>query len=165
MEAGRTILSKIAALTIVMAIAGAVARAGDSSSYATDIVRGFNESGRCISNTHKSSEWCVAFSDLIRKHKTATSAFLLGANFGFSFKSESSAEGMATSETELRRVAECAALARLRYEAIKRKLGVNDSDIAKLLNIRAGKFAAWKARTATHDLDRSVICTGHSTEL
>jgi hypothetical protein len=85
-----------------------------------------------------------------------TAAFWLGAQFGFSFTSDVAAEDTAANERELRRVAECATIARVAYEKAKRSLELRDSDVVSILKINAKKFIAWKARVSTIDTDRSV---------
>jgi hypothetical protein len=139
--------------------------AGHEARYAPDVLHGFNESAVCIRSNHKPSQWCAAFHVLLRTRRHETLAFLLGANFGFSFKSESIAEAIGASESELRNIAGCATLARLRYEKIKSELKLKDADVAELLNISPGKFAAWKARTETNDFDRSVTGTTRQIKL
>src|SRR2546421_3729721 len=79
-----------------------------------DILRGYSCARLCIRTDQSPAEWCVRFRQvIIRKEAKNSSAFLLGANFGFSFKSESTAESSGANEDELRKVAACAANARL----------------------------------------------------
>jgi hypothetical protein len=98
----------------------------------------------------------MAFKALFRARHGESVAFFLGANFGFSFRSESTAEAMGASQDELRRVAECAALARVEFERLKKRVGITDAELIKLLGVSRAKFLGWKARTATHDFDESV---------
>jgi hypothetical protein len=87
----------------------------------------------------------------------------LGLNFGFSFRSESTAESLGTFEGELGTVAKCAVIARLRYEDLKRDLGLTDANVTQVLRIAPEKFCAWKARAETSDPDRSV--TGQRSQM
>src|SRR6266404_7242482 len=97
-----------------------------------DIIRGFNESTRCIRTDQQPSEWCVAFQSLLDRHKHYSLAFLLGLNFGFSFTSESTAEDGAADQRELERLAGCALTARVAYEKVKNRLGATDADIVRI---------------------------------
>ena len=136
----------------VSAAVGALPSAGDTA----EILRGYAAGKACVQGDKLPSEWCTAFRRLIAQESSQRAAFWLGVEFGFSFISDSAAEDAAVDELQLRRVAECATVARLRYEQAKHRLGLTDADVASLLKINAEKFRAWKARADTIDPDRSV---------
>ena len=137
-----------------------------SNGEMAEIREGFRQSVACISTNHPPSEWCVLFRHLIfRKEAKDTPAFLLGANFGFSFESELTAENSGANQDELRKVAACAANARLAYEQNKADLRVVDQDVIKVLKISPSQFANWKARLSTGDPDDSVAPKSPGTTL
>jgi hypothetical protein len=133
--------------------------------YGPEIVRGFYESASFIRTDRPPSQWCSEFKAFIKSHDDAKPAFVLGASFGFSFRSESIAEAAGASQVELRQVAAYAAVSRLRYETIKTSLKLTDADIVTLLGIRTAKFAAWKARATTADPDGSVTRAARGIDL
>ncbi len=133
--------------------------------YDADIVRGFYESARCIRTDQPPSRWCLEFEKFLKSRAHATPAFVLGASFGFSFRSESIAEATGASEAELRRVAASATVSRVQYEAMKKSLNLTDKDVIMVLGIRPAKFDAWKARATTADPDGSVTRAARAIDL
>jgi hypothetical protein len=125
------------------------------SDIAADMRRGYQASARCLQGGPRPAEWCRRF-QLLRK-ASSSAPFLLGANFGFSFRAETSAEGIAATQDELRTVAMQAASSRVTYEAQKTNLRLTDADVVAMLGINLRQFAAWKARVETADQDRSVV--------
>jgi hypothetical protein len=125
------------------------------SDVAADMRRGYQASARCIEGGRRPAEWCRRF-QLLRKTSSSES-FLLGANFGFSFHAETSAEGIGATQDELRMVVTQAASSRVTFEAQKANLRLTDADVVAMLGINLRQFAAWKARVETADQDRSVI--------
>ena len=125
------------------------------SDVAADMRRGYQASVRCIEGGRPATEWCRRF-QLLRKPSSSAS-FLLGANFGFSFNAETSAEGVGATQDELRMVAMQATSCRLTFEAQKANLRLTDADVIAMLGINLRQFAAWKARVETADQDRSVV--------
>jgi hypothetical protein len=152
--------SSIAALLyLIVGIAFADALADrptlSRSDIAADIRRGYQASARCIQGGERPTEWCRSFQRL--RKGPSSDPFLLGANFGFSFRAETSAEGVGATQDELRMVAMQAASARVTFEAHKANLRLTDSDVVSILGINLLQFAAWKARVETADQDRSVV--------
>jgi hypothetical protein len=90
------------------------------SDVAADMRRGYQASARCIEGGRRPAEWCRRF-QLLRKTSSSES-FLLGANFGFSFHAETSAEGIGATQDELRMVVTQAASSRVTFEAQKANL-------------------------------------------
>lgn len=125
------------------------------SDVAADMRRGYQASARCIEGGRRPAEWCRRF-QLLRK-ASSSEPFLLGANFGFSFSAETSAEGIGATQDKLRMVAMQAASSRVTYEAQKSNLRLTDADVVAMLGIKLHQFAAWKARVETTDHDRSVV--------
>ena len=125
------------------------------SDVAADMRRGYQASARCIQGGRRPAEWCRRF-QLLRK-ASSSAPFLLGANFGFSFSAETSAEGIGATQDELRMVAMQAASSRVTFEAQKANLRLTDVDVIAMLGINLRQFAAWKARVETADQDRSVV--------
>jgi hypothetical protein len=117
--------------------------------------RGYHASATCIDGGRRPVEWCRRF-QLLRK-ASSSAPFLLGVNFGFSFNAETSAEGVGATQDELRMVATQAASSRVTFEAQKANLRLTDLDVIAMLGINVRQFAAWKARVATTDQDRSVV--------
>jgi hypothetical protein len=145
---------------------GIFAAANSESSDNIEIQRGFAKSVLCIKSGEIPSQWCGAFHNLIRVSTTrSTAAFLLGANFGFSFASESAAERVGADQNELLRVAKCAATARVDYERIKKELHLTDADVSRILKISPKRFAAWKSRSLTSDDDNSIEAETHGITL
>ena len=91
--------------------------------------------------------------------------FLLGANFGFSFRVESTAEAVGASQDELRRLAMYATLTRLEFQKKKKHLYLTDAEVIKLVGIDARRFGEWKARCVTVDTDDSVLKNQHGINL
>src|SRR5258708_7332734 len=154
MAAHSTRKNKVTFLIGLLGISLIAADAGEGTDDA-DIVRGFYESATCIRTDRPPSQWCSEFEALLKSHDHSRPAFVLGASFGFSFRSEPIAEAAGASEVELRHVAAYATVSRVRYEAMKTSLKLTDAHIVTLLGIRPAKFTAWKARAATSDHDRS----------
>ena len=158
--------NKVGIFLVTLATASVATSKSLSNMEVAEIREGFRQSVACISTNRHPSEWCVLFRQMVfRKEAKNTSAFLLGANFGFSFKSESTAESSGATEDELRKVAACAANARLAYEQNKAELRVRDQDIINILKISPGQFAGWKARLSTGDPDNSVTPKAPGTTL
>src|SRR6266404_4048729 len=84
---------------------GVLAADAREGAYDADIVRGFYESATFIRTDRPPSQWCSEFEALLKSHEHSRPAFVLGASFGFSFRSESIAEAAGASEVELRHVA------------------------------------------------------------
>jgi hypothetical protein len=127
---------------------------------ANEIQRGFTASGKCFRGGVLPSQWRVDFQRLLYANARVqrdTDGFLLGANFGFSFRVESLGEGIGAQQDELRQLAVWAAMARLSYEEKKKTLRLSDAEIVRTLGISEKKFADWKARNITGDTDRSVL--------
>ena len=125
------------------------------SDVAADMRRGYRASARCIQGGMRPTEWCRRF-QLLRK-ASSSDPFLLGANFGFSFSAETSAEGLGATQDELRMVAMQATSCRVTFEAQKPNLRLTDADVIAMLGINRRPFAAWKGRVETADQDRSVV--------
>jgi len=158
--------SKVAIFVAMLATMSFARSKSLSDTEVAEIREGFRQSVACITTNRYPSEWCVRFRQLIfREEAKNTSAFLLGANFGFSFKSEPTAESSGANEDELRKVAACAANARLAYELNKAELRVTDRDIINILKVSPGQFAGWKARLSTGDPDNSVTHWSPGTDL
>jgi hypothetical protein len=154
--AAHSILKNKTILIIGLIGIGVLAADAHEPGNDADIVRGFYESAGCIRTDQSPSQWCFEFETFLKSRAHATAAFVLGASFGFSFRSESIAEAAGAFEPELRHLAAYAAMSRLRYEEMKTSLNLTDEDVITVLGIRPAKFAAWKARAATADRDRSV---------
>lgn len=124
------------------------------------IRRGFYASGKCIHGGAPPLQWYLNFQRMLFENaqfRSDSVGFLLGANFGFSFRVESNAEAVGASQDELRRLAMYAALTRLEFEKKKKQLHLSDAEVIKLVGIDARKFGEWKARSLTIDTDPSVL--------
>jgi hypothetical protein len=145
-------------LTIAcIALVGAALSSACPAADRVDVLRGFSSAVECIRGDERPAEWCAAFQLLLERSGSEGTAFQLGANIGFSFCSEPAAEGTGAPDAELKAVAISALRARLRYEALKRQIGVCDADVARLLKISLTRLAAWKARAQTADRDESLV--------
>src|SRR5205085_2661868 len=107
-------------LALLVSVLAAPCSFGERGESTDDLRRGYVAGVQCVESSNVPSHWCVTFRDLISSQtKMDNPDFLLGAYFGFSFKSEESAERLGASEGELTRVSGCALTARVTYEKIK----------------------------------------------
>jgi hypothetical protein len=153
-------LSRVLVSAAIWLIALSRISALPSVDVTSEIQRGFSVSLKCIRGGVTASQWCRDFQKVVANEMRmcpSGDAFLLGANFGFSFRSESTAEAIGTSDDELRHVAACATNSRVEFEKIKKRLGLTDAELIELLGVDRAKFLAWKARAATTDRDNSVV--------
>jgi hypothetical protein len=131
-----------------------------ASDVASEIKRGFQISGLCIRGSERPLHWYANFRKMLgddRKHRDDSPGFLLGANFGFSFRAEASAEQAGARQDELQRLAAYALVTRLEFERLKKHLGLTDANVIQLVGVSAQRFAEWRNRAATNDNDTSVV--------
>jgi hypothetical protein len=160
-----TLTNKVVLLLALIALNASAAFRADSG-LLLEIQRGFHESAKCITGGVDPLQWYVCFQNLIDEEVQPTSpGFLIGANFGFSYRAETTAEAVGASDATLLQIAEHALVARLRFERLKQLVGASDMDVISALDIRPQQFSNWKSRAVTQERDRSVIRTQRGVEL
>ena len=129
--------------------------------FLREIIRGFNAATFATRDTSKITDW----NDNLRralavgnKNQTNSAPFLLGAEFGFSFRvGELDRNGVNVGERESRALAIQGTLARIRFERIKHALGITDAHLVSILRLSQTAFIAWKTSVTTSDLDDTVV--------
>ena len=161
----RTLTNKVLFLTALIVL-NATAASEPGSGLLVDVQRGFYESAKCITGGVDPLQWYVCFQNLVDEevHPVAL-GFLIGANFGFSYRAEATAEAIGANDATLLQIAEHALVARLRFERLKQLVGASDMDVISALGIRPQQFSNWKSRAITGDRDPSVTGTQRGVEL
>jgi hypothetical protein len=126
-----------------------------------EVRRGFNAATYATRIVDNPESWAANIEKTVfiaRTHHTNSGAFMLGIQFGFSYRVDEFRRNKETKNRDALRilVAE-GTLARLEYEDSKRALGVSDADVVRILNIPISSFATWKASDETTDFDRTVV--------
>lgn len=161
----RTLTNNALFLTALVVLNASTASEPDSG-LLVDIQRGFYESARCITGDVAPLQWYVCFQNLIDEEvQPIAPGFLIGANFGFSYRAETTAEAMAANDATLLQIAEHALVARLSFERLKQLVGTCDMDVISALGIRPQQFSNWKNRALTQDRDPSLIGTERGVQL
>ena len=129
--------------------------------FSVELRRGFNAATYATADSHCPERWVGNFERALyigERNCTNSSAFILGAQFGFSYRvSEFDRSDQSLSSKQLRGLVICGTLARLKCEERKRALGVTDADLVRILRIPISSFAAWKSSVVTSDDDTTVI--------
>jgi hypothetical protein len=161
----RTLTNKVLFLTALIVL-NATASSEPDSGLLVDVQRGFYESAKCITGAVDPLQWYVCFQNLIDEEvQPIAPGFLIGANFGFSYRAETTAEAIGANDATLLQIAEYALVARLRFERLKQLVGANDMDVMSALGIRPQQFSNWKSRAVTQDRDPSLITSQRGVEL
>lgn len=160
-----TLTSKVGLLLALIVLNASAASQADSG-LLFEIQRGFHESAKCIAGGVDPLQWYVCFQNLIDEQVQPTSpGFLIGANFGFSYRAETTAEAIGATDVTLLQIAEHALVARLRFERLKQLVGASDTDVISALGIHPQQFSNWKSRAVTQDRDQSLIGAQRGVEL
>jgi hypothetical protein len=126
-----------------------------------EIRRGFNAALFATRDNNHLEEWQNNFDSTLRvgaKLGTNSKGFVIGAKFGFSFQISrlDNSNVNASSET-LHQLAIAGTLARVSFEEGKRVVGMNDSELLRIVPVRRAAFIAWKNSSITSDNDKSVL--------
>jgi hypothetical protein len=126
-----------------------------------ELRRGFNAAMYATRDLHQADMWIRNVDRALaiaKEHNTNSATFFLGMEFGFSYRiAEFSRNDASQADNEVRNLVIQGTLARLKYEEGKRKLGVTDADVVRVLNIPISSFAAWKSSAETGDVDHTVV--------
>jgi hypothetical protein len=151
----------LSAAQALLPSSGATLSPTASPSFSVELRRGFNAATYAVRDRSHSETWLENFERVLRvgeHNQTNSSAFVLGAQFGFSYRiAEFERCDQTLSWERLRRLAIWDALARLKSEKRKRALGATDADLVRILGIPISSFAAWKGGVATSDHDTTVV--------
>jgi hypothetical protein len=132
------------------------------SRFSVELRRGFNAATYATRDPAHPENWVQNFEESLQTGErihTNSAAFVLGAQFGFSYRiAEFDREDQTLPSQQFHRaLAMRGALARLKYEEKKRVLEITDSDVVRLLNIPAVSFSLWKSSVTTSDDDSTVV--------
>lgn len=132
-----------------------------AATFSVELRRGFNAAAYATSDSHSPEQWVAKFERALHigeRNYTNSSAFILGAQFGFSYWiAEFERRDQSLSCEQLRGLVRYGRLARLKCERQKRALGATDADFVRILRIPIWSFAAWKSSAVTSDDDTTVI--------
>jgi hypothetical protein len=132
-----------------------------AATFSVELRRGFNAAMYATDDSGHPEKWVKNFERVLRigdQNHTNSNAFVLGAQFGFSYRvAELERTDQTLSSEQLRTVVVQGTLARLKCEERKRALGATDADLVRILRIPISSFAAWKSSVVTTDDDTTVI--------
>jgi hypothetical protein len=123
-----------------------------------DIHKGFRAGTQCLTAEGRVKDWIQNFNRLYEAN--LYSEFLLGLEFGFSFKGEELLRTkLKASDAEIKLLAIEATKARLAFEARKNTLKLTNAEVITVLALDPAAFANWKKSVSTADKDESDLNT------
>ena len=132
-----------------------------AATFSVEMRRGFNAATYATTESRHPEKWIANLERALRigeRNCTNSSAFILGAQFGFSYRvAEFERRDQSLFSEPLRGLVIYGTLARLKCEDRKRALGVTDANLVRVLRIPFSSFAAWKCSVVTSDDDTTVI--------